>query len=242
MSSSKKRKRTSGKMQVVDFGTYRPSSRKKRRFTPGVDRTGGYYGRYSGRSGELKFFDLTMIDAVVDIAGSIKNTINDIPQGVTESTRVGRKCTIKSINMRYQTFLPVQDAGASPEAGDILRIICYLDKQCNGAAATQTDLLETNAWDSFRNLANSGRFVFLWDHLITQNYTGMASDGAGVVSQGTNTKAGTWYKKCDIPIEFNSTTGVIAEIRSNNIGFMLSSTNGNIGLNANIRIRFSDNY
>ncbi len=204
----------------------------------GFVRRAGFYGRYNVPGGESKFHDVDLDDAVVASAGTITATVNIIPQGVTEITRVGRKCTITSINWRWQLSLPETDAGATPSAGDICRIIMYLDKQANGAAAAVTDVLESAALLSYNNLANSQRFLTLMDRNITINYNALASDNAAVVSSPNVVKYGKFYKRCNIPIEFNSTTGAIGEIRSNNIGVLMISQAGQPGFVSKIRLRF----
>ncbi len=235
--------------RVVDYGVGRRGSQvnapKRRKYTskafiPGVDRTGGYYGRYTGRSGELKFHDVDLDDGSIAGAGTITATINIIPQGVTEVQRVGRKCTIKSVNWKYRCEIPEVDAVATPATGDTARIILFLDKQANGATAAVLDVLETASFQSFRNLANSGRFNILMDKVVTLNYSGMASDGAGVVSQAKVIREGSFYKSCNIPIEFSSTTGAIGEIRSNNLSVLLISSDGVMVFTSKFRLRFSD--
>lgn len=236
------------------YGSYRPQAHKGRRrstyrrapgrVVPGFTRVSGFYGRYpvTARSGagELKFHDVDMDDAVVAATGTVVPTVNIIPQGVTEITRVGRKCTIKNILWRYTYSLPEIDAQGTPASGDVLRVIMFLDKQCNGATATTTGILESANLRSFNNLANSGRFKILYDKKHTINYSNLASDGAGVVSSGSVVRYNEFYKKCNIPIEFDSTTGALTEIRSNNIGTLLLSNSGNAGFVSKIRLRFSD--
>ncbi len=207
---------------------------------PGATRIGGYYGRYSGRGGELKFFDAVLDQAGVPTGGSILDSMNLIGQGVTESTRIGRKCTIKSIFWRYQVALPVQDAVAVPITGDTFRVIMFVDKQANGATAAVLDILETANIHSFRNLANQNRFDILYDKLHNINYAAMGSDGAGVMSQGKLVHNYTFYKKCNVVLEFDNTTGAITEIRSNNIGLLRISATGICDLLSQYRIRFSD--
>ncbi len=216
--------------------------KRRKMFIPGQDRVGGYYGRYSGTKGkgELKFFDVSLDDAVVSSAGTITDSINKIGQGVTEKTRIGRKCTVKSIQWRYHLDLPEIDAAADPAASGTVRVIMYIDKQCNGATATVTGILETDNFQSFYNLANEGRFKVLLDRNHVLNYLTLASDGAGVVSSGVVNKNYTFNKACNIPLEFDSTTGAITEIRSNNIGILLLSNTGVIGFQSEIRLRFSD--
>ncbi len=232
-----KRKYSPEMQGVAIYKPYARPYKRRRVFAPAQARR----GRYASRAGELKFHDVDLDDAVVAAGGAVTATVNIIPQGVTESQRIGRKCTIKMINWRYRLTLPEQDAVATPAESETVRVIMYIDKQCNGATAAVTDVLETADWQSFRNLANSGRFQFLMDKNYVMNYVTLASDGAGVVSQGRMVYEDTFYKKCDIPIEFNSTLGVIAEIRSNNIGVLLIPEQGVATFASKIRLRFSDN-
>lgn len=222
------------------LAVYRPykSPYKKRKFIPGVDRTGGYYNRF-GRDGELKFFDSVLIDAEVAAAGTITDSLNHITQGTAEEQRDGRKCTIKSINCRYVIGMDIHDAQALPQGGDTCRFIIFLDKQCNGQTATVADILEDADHNSFRNLSNTNRFVILCDKLHNIEHQGMASDGAGLVSQAGVNKSYTFYKAVDIPIEFSGTDGLIAEIRSNNIGVLLISAASTAFFDGLFRLRFS---
>lgn len=230
------------KRKPTTLAVYRPYKRPyKKAFVAGKDRTGGYYGRFGkGKVGELKFHDVTLDDAIVATSAAITASVNLIAQGVTESTRVGRKCTIRSVHWRYQVTLPKVDAASTSKPGDSLRILLYVDKQCNGATIAGSDLFETDDIHSFRNLANSNRFTILCDKIHNIGYQGMASDGAGVVSQEKVVKNFNIYKKLMLPIEYSSTTGAIGEIRSNNIGVLLISASGEAGFNSNIRLRFSD--
>jgi len=247
--SSRKRKDFYGKVAPVG-SVYRPYVRPYKRsrvsappFRPGKDRVGGYYGRYSGRNAELKFHDVAIDDAVVSATGTVQNagTINVIPQGVGEDERVGRKCTIRSINWRFSCDQVEANNVATPNPSEVIRVILYLDKQCNGATIAVLDLLETATHRSFRNLANSGRFQILLDKTVTFNALTFSYDTAG--SQGDSAEVVremSFYKKCNIPVEFNGATGAIAEIRSNNLGVLLISKAGTGGFDSSMRLRFSD--
>lgn len=211
--------------------------RRQRAFVPGRDRVGGYYGRV-GTGGELKFHDVDVDDAAISTGGDIISTVAIIPQGVTESNRIGRKCTIKSINWRFDLNLAEQDAQGTPAVSDTVRMLMYLDRQCNGAAAAVTDILESADFQSFNNLANKSRFRTLMDRTFNFNFQTLASDGAGVVSSNMVIESGQFYKKCNIPLEYDNTTGALTEIRSNNIGILLISRNNVVVLNSKIRLRF----
>ncbi len=212
---------------------------------PGFQRTGGFFGRFGPGSPnpELKFHDVDLDDPVVAAAGTVEDSLNHIAQGVTEKTRVGRKCTIRSVNWRFTLGIPESDAIADPASGDTIRLIMFLDKQANGAAPGVTDILASADYQSFNNLANKSRFRTLMDRSYTLNYHSLASDGAAVVSQGNWNENDAFYKKVNIPIEFDATAadGSMATIRSNNIGVLAISKMGLGAIEGKIRLRFSDN-
>ena len=212
----------------------RISARRK-----GYGRTSGYYGRFppTGRGMELKFFDLDLNDAVIATGGGVTDSINKIAQGTTEITRIGRKCTIRSINWRFRVTLP--SATSSGAGLETTRVIMYLDKQCNGATASATDILESADFQSFNNLANKTRFRTLMDR--TYDLVSAAGGGDGTTEDYVgDVIQDTFFKKCNIPIEFDATAGAITEIRSNNIGVLLISAGGIGGFDSKLRLRFSD--
>ena len=207
---------------------------KRTRVGPGYTRTSGYYGRFAA-GGELKFWDGAKALTTVPVAGSISDrSLNLIPQGVTESSRVGRKCTAKALSMTFTAVLPsvVTDALAS----DTYRIIIYKDKQTNGATAAVLDILEAAQFNSYRNLANSGRFVTLYDQ--TKVLVSPATD-AGQNSQSETTWSINLRLSC--PLEFSGVTGAIGEIRSNNLGVLVVGRKGTVQVGYTWRVRFSDN-
>lgn len=209
----------------------RPRLSYARKFVSGRSRTGGYYGRYNANVGsELKFHDLDVTDAVIAAGGVVTPSINLIAEGTTESSRLGRKCTIKNIGWKYRLTLP--STATETAMVDTVRIIIYLDKQANGAAAATTDVLETASFQSFNNLSNSSRFVTLMDRVHTLNSTSQDAASAEVNENYT------FYKKCNIPLEFSNTSGVIGEVRSNNIGILMVCSGGFIGIASKMRVRF----
>lgn len=213
---------------------------RQARFTQGRDRVSGFYGRYptaaGAGTGELKFWDVTVNSAGVGSAGLVHPSMNLIPQLITESGRIGRKCTIKSINWRMQHQLP---GSASGLPGETLRVILFLDKQCNGATASVSDILANADYQSFNNLANKDRFRTLMDRVVDINETSGADNGAGS-NYLTQVESDSFFMKCDIPIEFSSTTGAITEIRSNNIGVLLISRADTMDFQSEMRLRFTD--
>ncbi len=223
---------------------YRPAARapyKKRRqtFVPGRDRVGGYYGRMQPYGGEIKFHDVNLNGSSISVAGAVTDSIIKIAQGTTESTRIGRKCTIKAVHWHLHVQLP-SIATTTIGPADILRIILFVDKQCNGATAAVLDILESANFQSFRNLANIGRFVMLLDRKITLNPITSSSDTGGTTETGVHHYDFNFSKKLNLPIEYNSTAGAITEIKSNNIGVLLITAGGDMDLTTKFRVRFSD--
>jgi len=199
------------------------------------------YAAPKGRAGnaELKFFD-TATSFTTDITGEVPATgqLCLIPQGVTESTRIGRKAVIKSIQMKG-SMLYNPGAASTDTVGAVGHVYVVLDKQANGAAAAVTDVLTSASMGSaFINLANSERFIILKKFIVSFN------PGAGASGSASSVKRPySWYSKYNIPLEFSSTTGAITEIRSNNV-FLLAGIDGaqddSITVTGAVRIRYSD--
>lgn len=227
---------------VTTYNKQPVAKKRKTTYKPGMDRIGGYYGRYNNSSGagnnEKKYLDTTKASTTVTTAGLILNvSLNLIPQDTTESGRIGRKVIIKNLYLHGQIILPSTNTAAS--TSDIIRIIYYIDKQCNGATAQVTDILTTADFRSFRNLANQERFIILKDKFYDLNAQCQASGTA----QTTGDLAFhiKMYKKLDLPVEFSSTTGAITEIKSNNIGVLAISEGGVGQVGYTTRIRYTDN-
>lgn len=213
-------------------------ARKQARVLSGYARTGGFYGRFRP-GGELKFFD-TAISFSFDATGEVPATgqLTLIPQGVTESTRIGRKCTVKSIEIRgTMTFTPA----ATTSGVDDVFLFVVLDKQCNGAAASVTDVLTSNAMGSaLVNLENSDRFV-----ILRKVQRRLVSNAGVSAAYSRDQQPFSVFIRCNYDIEYDSSaaTGAIGTIRSNNI-FLLAGS-GLIGddvstCDATCRLRFSD--
>lgn len=184
---------------------------------------------------EVKFFD-TDLNFPIDATGEVPATgqLSLIPQGDTGSTRDGRQCVIKSIQIKgIVIFTPA----AAATAASIGYLALILDKQCNGAPAAVTDVFtSTNMATNLINLNNSERFMTLkkWKFNMTAQ--------AGVTAAyNESVRAIDFFKKCNIPMNFSSTTGAITEIRSNNVFLIAGSSNSDdlITLVGTCRLRFT---
>lgn len=215
----------------------------------GIVRTSGYYGRYAGvggaiRGGELKFHDIDVDQAEADMSTGVivADSVCLIGQGITESLRIGRKCTIKSINWRGSIVQSVL-AAATIRDVIVIRLMLYQDMQANGATAAVTDILATADPQSFNNLANKGRFKTFYDKRFTLRPATAVGNGTANDSAVTRI-AFQFFKKCDIPLEFSgvATPAAITEMRSNNIGVMMliEDQTTAISMQSKMRLRFSD--
>ncbi len=204
----------------------------------GYVRVGGFYGRFAN-GGEMKFHDVAVDDASLAANGQIQNagTINVIPQGTDENERIGRKVTIKMIMWHYNLKLLTSSSAGAP---DTVRCILYQDKQANGATATAVNIYETDNYQSFRNLAETGRFIIHYDK--THALNAMAAAGNGTANDAPDFELNrSFFKKVMIPLEYSGTNGTIGEIRSNNLGIIIFSKVGaRVQLDSQIRLRYSD--
>lgn len=204
---------------------------------PGYTRSVGNYGRFNSgqRGSEKKFFD-TALSFNFDSTGEVPATgqLTLIPQGDTESTRDGRKATIRSIQIRGHVQL-VPSTGAT--SNDIAYIWVVQDTQCNGAAAAFTDVFSGTVADTcLINLNNSGRFRILKKIVVPLNPM------AGTTTAYNNLMYPVeCYLKCNIVVDWSSTTGAITEIRSNNIFLLAGSAGADDASNfvGNARLRFT---
>ncbi len=230
----------------------RTFGRRLGRRQKGFVQTSGYFGRYrsvsnplafqKNSSKELKFKDTQQTTTVIgNTFQTLQTTINDIAQNTSETGRIGRNIVLKKIMFKGELNLISQSGvDAVFDSNDHVRLILYLDKQTNGAVASIADILETTgvgSQNSFRNLANSKRFVILYDKKWTLHAN--ISEGVGATFQSSSlTLPVEFFMNVNLPIEFDSTTGSISEMQSNNIGFIAVSEFGKTNITGFFRIRY----
>ncbi len=249
---------------------YRRRSRKRRRpFRRGYNRTGGYYGRYNkGKRSrallEKKFRDFSVGTDTNGVAATTTGLILTGPggqgsflstsQGVGEGQRIGRKIILTNLNWRIDIRQDAVLNTAPPVVNELedfaqtIRIIMYLDKQTNGATATAAQILQllsSQEYQSFYNLENIGRFKILKDKTYICNGNGLqlGDQTAGKIGRFRKERRVNFFWRGRLPIEYNSTTGAISEIRTFNIcGLIIANTTGGtltpLKIVSSIRIRW----
>lgn len=219
-----------------------------RRFRGSLRRR-GMWGRFTGTTAapsrpELKFLAQSTVNEALIVAGGaslIFQSLNDIPQGVSETERVGIKVTIKSIQLSG-SLLKLSSVGAGAAAtSNRVRMLLVWDKQTNGDIANTNEIIDPVV-DGMRDIASYSRFVVLKSWLITLAATAGAGDGAAN-DFGEVQRAFKFYKRCSIPIRFDGTQGVITELATNNLLFMAykEDTVPLVNITMRARVRYSDN-
>lgn len=235
------------------------------RLGDGNTRTGGLYrlrGRTIGRGvgrPELKYFEreietgvtaadtfaVTFLRPMAGGAGPARLSGNNyyqagsflglLKQGTNSNQRIGRKITIKSIDVKGEV-----QAEQEIQVDLTFCVWLVLDKQANGTQFTAADLLAGPSADANSGqspvtqinnrpnsicvnylIANSQRFVVLTKKIVqitnqipwTENVAGLRGGGKKMVSI---------HKKVNIPIEFGGPNGDLNEIKSNNIGIIVT--------------------
>ncbi len=187
---------------------------------------------------EKKFLDFTISEALIAITGEFMDktpgvtndtsTLFNIGTGNGPSQRIGRKITVTDIYIRLN-FEFVNSTQANLDVAKIghetVRCMLVWDKQANGVGPRSTQILLTDVYDDFRNLANTKRFTILYDRTWTFNRQTVAEgNGTTRSSQSVHKEFNKRIsKKVFIPIEYNqtATTGILSTIRSNNVGLIL---------------------
>lgn len=194
-------------------GTWKP--RKKARVinravgSSGL-RTGGWRG-VPGRRGELKYVDVTQQNTFIETGTGI--LINGLAPGTGASQRIGKKVSMKSIQLRAAIGQGAT-GGAAPFAGFVRTFIVY-DKQANAAVPTVASILEAVSGSSPMNMDNRERFLVLYDRQIAIDQFG-----------GNASAQIKMFKKIALPTVFNAgTAGTVADITSGSLYIVFISEN-----------------
>ena len=227
MAKRSQRKRTKkAKAKAKKRSKKRVNPRKT--FVPGVSRT------FSPP--ELKFLDgsyFTALHAVHDSAvwtiPTQLESLNLIPKGTGPTERIGAQAYATSLELRIEGLNLI--AAETADFG----VLVYLDKQCNGATSTVTEVLVSNEESSFNNLYNRERFK-----ILKRKQWHQATTSTGEL---TGYRSFKFHIPLNIMLNFNGTGagGSIADTRSNNIGIMLfNNDQTHTNYEVRWRLRFRD--
>jgi len=162
---------------------------------------------------ECKFFDSPInVIGVAQTWTQIDNNaiLAGITQGTGPSQRVGRKIKVVGFVIRYAF-----NTDTGPYCFDLVR-----DKQCNGVGATNAQIYTTPAdYNSLPNPFEETRFQFL-KRMESFN---PAQGSSGVVAAACSI---SFMKKVAFTVEYNGTTGNVADLTSDNVQLYVNNTIG----------------
>ncbi len=185
---------------------------------------------------EVKFHDLDVNVNPVVVGGTVvQDSCVLIPQGSSESDRRGRRAIVVGLEWRYRVRLL---SSTTSSLGDTVRVILYVDMQCNGAAAAVTDLLESADYQSFYNKDRQSRFGVLSD--TTHDLFHVAAQGDGLAFVYADMAESEHVAvDLDLSVAFDGTAGTIADLTSNNVGVvLLSKSGGRVDFESKMRVSF----
>lgn len=201
---------------------------------------------------EVKFRDYGVTSAALTAAMAFIDdgtglALNAIAQGDDYNNRDGRKINLKSIHVRGYVNRPAVEIGATPQGDELVRIILYWDKQCNGQQGTSTQIVTTGGTTdvtSLRDIQYTKRYKVLKDIIVPMevNPAGVAADNfaVGPIRRFFNFNV----KNLNIPVRFNSTGGTVTAITDNAIHLIACNTNAAVDGNWTViytsRVRFTD--
>lgn len=161
---------------------------------------------------EKKFLDVNT-GFNVDTTGSV-TALNAMAQGTSQSTRVGNKISMTSIQIRL-SFVN----GTTTTSAPVIRWMIIYDKQTNAAAPTIADVLQTVGVLSPMNMANRDRFVILAEETFRPDNT--FNDTATVAEYSEYKQR---YVKLRLDTIYNNTNGgTVADINSGGLFFIALS-------------------
>lgn len=203
-------------------------------------RTGGPWRRnqYLGSSGSaLKYHDFTSTTVNPSTTGTLFTNAIAIPQNTGPADRIGQRVILKKITIRGS--LRTNGTATAQNIGTyITKLMVVLDKQCNGAFPSFTDI-QTNNLYGYNNLDNVDRFVILKTLWLQINPT-VIYNGAAMLDTKKQ-RAFKFSVPLNYEIIYSSNMGVIAEIKSNNIFVCcISNDSGSTDLDFKARVRFQD--
>lgn len=152
---------------------------------------------------EFKYKDTS--SAVANASTGNLYIMNGIAKGDGVSERIGRKVTVRSIQLRG--YLATNTVTATM---DVVRVIIFVDRQVNAVAPTVAEVLQTATFEQFRNLENRARFRILF------------SKAYAVGNQYCQSYVPIdWYKKISIPTIYSGTGATSASITTNGLYILL---------------------
>jgi len=199
----------------------------------------GAIAPFGGRK-ELKYVDtdLTAGTSVYDTTG-LATCVNMLAIGDDNTTRDGRQCTIKSVQIKGS----VRYVDGSVESTRCRTMLIW-DNANNSASTTSAQLigaaLTATTSYSFPTVDNAQRFTILWDNALS---LGQFNNTATISSDGGAHAIVDYYKKLNLVTQYSGTSAAIGSIQNGSPWFVTLGDRAAAAafqFNGNIRVRFTD--
>lgn len=177
---------------------------------------------------EVKHIDAYLAATAADVTGFLSH-FSIIPQGNTETSRVGTDITVTSVNVKYQVFSVAANTNPST-----IRILILRDRQASGQtpaligstqgildnAPITNPVLSPFVWETVQQ-----RFKILYDkvHILEPQEQNFAGTAFVPRTQWEHTKHKGNFK---IIYQQGTTTGAIATVVTNSLWFAAISDTG----------------
>ena len=200
-----------------------PAPTYRRKYLP---RSANTYSAFQKSSGiERKNIDDSSAKWTTAVTTWTISVLNDVAQGSSAITRIGRKILMKSILVQ----------GSLTNSNAFGRILIVYDRQPNGALPAATDVLTSNTMMAVQNLDNRDRFIILADIFPYAQDESLAGEINGAPMCYKR------YIKCNLETVYGGNAGTIADINSGSIIMMTNCNGGTVANESGIqRIRFVD--
>lgn len=151
--------------------------------------------------------------------------LNGIANGANFDQRVGRKIQLKSLFIRWN------ESSTAPSSNP-LRILVVYDKAPEQALPTLLEVVTPNTFNAMNQLSNGDRFITLSDEI----HQGIGSGSSTVL------RAGTIYKKLNLPSVYIDASNTIADITTGAIFIACIYPFGILGngIGYQSRVRYTD--
>lgn len=169
--------------------------------------------------------------------------LNGVAQGTTQSTRLGNKIIMKSVQVNGILSLDVLQDSSDAGESSYVRVFLVLDRQTNGAQLNGEDVYSDGGGSdicSLRNLEFSDRFLVLAEEACTLDYTNSQTDGANTASVAGTKKYFTMFKNLNIPCQYKTNTATVTSVNDNSLHILAFADNGGVNLSWQSRVRYTD--
>lgn len=191
-----------------------------------------YSSRMLGTSNELKMVDTSNIDGLLaSLALTNGVLLNPIGAGDDINQRDGRRVLLHSIQLRGFVY-----ASGNPSQPVVGRLVVVYDRQSNAALPSSATFFNNTAvFSSLNNVNNQGRFLTIFDEMISLDSSTLGGGGRHV--QHFNLFK---YLK-NIPTRFQGNENNIGSIESGSlVGYFFASSNSAASMTIYTRVKYRD--